>query len=160
MSSFENLWKSKFIWGLLYPSDTAYKMCNGLIHLKTAEETCFGLFYYPALKHPLCLPILLGEGEISVTMTIVRALRSAEAAIPLKGDNLPRYCAAWAMRAVDKAGAVSCCLSLRLTPLWLACQKALHCLAAACLWKMSDEVIVCHETKKSGNCYNSCKWFH
>lgn len=67
----------------------AYKMCNSLICLKTAKETSFRLFYYPALEYPLCLHILLGEGGFSVKMTGVRALRSAEAAVPLGGDNLP-----------------------------------------------------------------------
>lgn len=67
----------------------AYKMCNSLIGLKTAKETCFRLFFYPALKYPLGLLILLGKGGCSAKMTIVRALRAAEAAMPLRGDNLP-----------------------------------------------------------------------
>lgn len=94
VSSFENMWKSKFIWGPLHPSGMTYKMCSSLICLKTAKEACFRLFYYPALKYTLCLPILLGEGGFSAKVPVVRALRSAEAAMPLKGDNLPRYCAA------------------------------------------------------------------
>lgn len=89
MSLLEDPWKSKFILGPLHPSDMAYKMCNSLICLKTAKETCFRLFYYPALKYPLGLLILLGKGGCSAKMTIVRALRAAEAAMPLRGDNLP-----------------------------------------------------------------------
>lgn len=80
----------RLFWDLCVLRIWLYKMYNSLICLKTAKETCFRLFHHPVLKYLLCLPILLGKGGFSAQMTVVRALRSAEVALPLEGDNLPR----------------------------------------------------------------------
>lgn len=146
MSSFENLWKSKLIFGPLHPSDMVYEMCSSLICLKTAEETCFRLFYHPALKVPSVCTYPIREGWIFSKDD--RALRWAGTSCLWQELSCLSH-AGW------RRGRSRVLLPFPSAHLLLpACQKALHCLVSAHLGKMSDKAAVCHETKRSGNCYN------
>lgn len=133
-----------------------YETCNSLICLKTAEETCFRLFYHPALKVSSLPAYPIREGWIFSQDDWRESTK-----ISWDFHAFDRSWAAWAMQLEEKQEQwVCCCLSLQLTCPWPACQEALHCLVSTHVGKMSDEAVVCHETERPGNCFNSCQLFH
>lgn len=121
--------------------------------LRQQRKLASGFSIIQLSKYPLCVPILLGKVGFSAKMTVDRALGSAETSMPLRGDKLPEP---WGWRR----GRSSVVLPFPSAHLSLASVSESIALLGTRLWKMSDEAVVCQEAEKSGNGYNTCKWFH